>query len=109
MEMLADLLEPEVRPLEDWSAIWAASGAATLSGRADGRALDVPVSTVRLAQRVAARIAASTTRLGRTVELNGAALLGERAPLMGLTRRGDVSCGGATRLLQAQDGWIAVS
>lgn len=109
MEMLADLRDLAQDGEDDWSAIWAASGAATLSGRADGAPLDVPQSMVRLADAVTARIAAITQRLGRVVELDGPALLGERAALMDLTRRGDVSCGGATRLLRAADGWIAVS
>lgn len=37
------------------------------------------------------------------------ALLGERAALAGLQRQGDRSCGGATRLLRAGDGWLALS
>jgi hypothetical protein len=36
-------------------------------------------------------------------------LLGERAALMGLWRRGATSCGGSCRLLPAADGWLAVS
>src|SRR6478735_1769007 len=36
-------------------------------------------------------------------------LLVERAALLGLTRRGDTSCGGATRLVRAADGWLAVT
>jgi hypothetical protein len=36
-------------------------------------------------------------------------LLTERAALLGLTRRGDVSCGGSTRLLRAHDGLVAVA
>jgi hypothetical protein len=37
------------------------------------------------------------------------ALLGERAAIAGLHRAGDVSCGGAARLLAAADGWVAVN
>ncbi len=37
------------------------------------------------------------------------ALLGERAALAGLSRQGATSCGGATRLLPAADGWVAVA
>jgi hypothetical protein len=36
-------------------------------------------------------------------------LLGERAALMGLWRRGTTSCGGSCRLLQCGDGFMAVS
>jgi len=41
--------------------------------------------------------------------IDGAALLGERAAILGLTRRGRISCGGSCRLLRARDGWIAVN
>jgi hypothetical protein len=41
--------------------------------------------------------------------LPGVELLGERAALLGLSRRGEVSCGGATRLLPARDGAVALS
>src|SRR5690606_14009343 len=38
-----------------------------------------------------------------------AAVLGERAAAMGLRRAGRRSCGGATSLLEAADGWVALS
>ncbi len=41
--------------------------------------------------------------------LDALALLGERAALMGLWRRGATSCGGSCRLLRARDGFMAVS
>jgi CoA-transferase family III len=41
--------------------------------------------------------------------LDALALLGERAALMGLWRRGDVSCGGSCHLLPSSEGWVAVS
>jgi hypothetical protein len=41
--------------------------------------------------------------------LDALALLGERAALMGLWRRGDTSCGGSSRLLRGRDGFMAVS
>ena len=118
MEMLADLLDQPAGSTDraddgwaadEWSAIWAASGAAGLSGRPDGPPLDVPLAMVRVAVAAAERIAAVSSRCGRRVDLDAPALLGERAALTGLTRRGDVSCGGATQLLPAADGWIAVS
>lgn len=113
MEMLADLLDQSAESThetaDEWSAIWAASGACGLSGRPDGPPLDVPQAMVRLAVGAADRIADMTSRFGRTVDLDAPALLGERAASTGFTRHGDVSCGGATRLLPAADGWIAVS
>ncbi len=93
----------------DWSAVWAASGAASLSGRSGGRALDVPHALVELAMDAAAAIADASGELGRRVEIDGPALLGERAALMGLGRAGATSCGGATRLMPTADGWIGVS
>jgi hypothetical protein len=49
--------------------------------------------------------------LGRRFGLDGVALLGERAALMGLWRRGQTSCGGSCRLFPARSGreWLAVS
>ncbi|MCU1368244.1 MAG: hypothetical protein JWN39_3883, partial [Ilumatobacteraceae bacterium] len=91
------------------SARWAASGAAGLSGRPDGPALDVPCAVIELAEAAAATIRDVTERNGRLVALDGLALLGERAALAGLSRQGAASCGGATRLLQGVDGWLALS
>jgi hypothetical protein len=49
-------------------------------------------------------------RLGsRFPGLNALELLGERAALMGLWRRGTTSCGGSCRLMATADGWVAVS
>ncbi len=41
--------------------------------------------------------------------LDALALLGERAALMGLWRRGSTSCGGSCRLLPCGEEWLAVS
>jgi crotonobetainyl-CoA:carnitine CoA-transferase CaiB-like acyl-CoA transferase len=41
--------------------------------------------------------------------VDGAALLGERAALLGLRRRGRVSAGGSARTLPAAEGWLAVN
>jgi len=43
------------------------------------------------------------------VDLDGPALLGERAALLGLRRRGTVAPGGACRLLETADGWLAAT
>jgi CoA-transferase family III len=43
------------------------------------------------------------------VTIDGPQLLGERAALSGLSRQGDMSCGGGTHLLRAADGWLAIS
>jgi hypothetical protein len=93
----------------DWSQLWAESGAAILSGRSDGPALDVPIGLVVAAVGTADRIARASAALEHEVRLDGPALLGERAALNGFSRQGDVSCGGATRLVRTVDGWLAVS
>ena len=76
---------------------WAASGAMALTGRADGPPLVAPDGIV---DRIVG--------LGEPLGIDAVALLGERAAAAGLSRHGDVSCGGATRLLPARDGWVAV-
>ena len=77
---------------------WAASGAMALTGTAD-EPLGPPAGLV-----------AGVDELGRSFPgLDPLALLGERAALMGLWRRGTTSCGGSCRLLPARQGWLAVS
>lgn len=90
-------------------AAWARSGAMALTGRADGPALGPPAGLVPGLTAVAARLTRATGRLGRPLDLDVLALLGERAAVAGWTRHGDISCGGATRLLPARDGWLAVA
>lgn len=89
---------------------WAASGAMALTGRADGPPLAAP-------GRPAARVAAALEQVGeltcaRTgvlVPLPGVEVLGERAAIAGLARRGPISCGGAFRILHTADGRIGLS
>ncbi|HEY8155975.1 MAG TPA: CoA transferase [Myxococcota bacterium] len=87
---------------------WARSGAMALTGR--------PGEAPRLAPGPLAACArdgiAALRRLAAVplpVDLDGPALLGERAALLGLRRRGRVAPGGACRLLEAADNWIAVT
>lgn len=77
---------------------WAASGAMALTGRPDAP-LGPPAGLVD-----------GVARLARVFPgLDALALLGERAALMGLWRRGATSCGGSCHLLPAARGWLAVS
>jgi crotonobetainyl-CoA:carnitine CoA-transferase CaiB-like acyl-CoA transferase len=88
---------------------WAASGAMTLTGHADGPPLapDAPLGArLRAAEAVLALLSSC---VGRRVDVDVLALLGERAALAGLTRRGRTSVGGAARLLEAHDGWVVVN
>jgi CoA-transferase family III len=85
---------------------WAESGGMWLTGRSDGPPLGAPAGLVELMDRAAALLRERTH--GR-VDVDGLALLGERAAIEGLRRQGAESCGGGARLLPAADGWIAVS
>jgi len=80
-----------------------------LTGRADGPPLVAPESVPIGLRAVEGAIHRLSSRLGATVDLDALALLGERAALLKLTRAGDRSCGGATRLMRTAGDWIAVS
>ena len=54
-------------------------------------------------------IAALSRDLGHEVDVDPLAMFGERAAIGGLVRRGQTSCGGSTRLLAVDDGWLAVA
>jgi hypothetical protein len=88
---------------------WTRAGAASLCGRADGPPLRAPARLVPQLETVASTIAAVSGRLGRPVALDAIAVLTERASILGLGRHGATSCGGASRLVRAIDGWVAVS
>jgi hypothetical protein len=77
---------------------WAESGAMALTGLPD-QPLGPPDGLVEGIDRLARRFRG----------LDALALLGERAALMGLWRRGATSCGGSCRLLPVPDGFMAVS
>jgi len=90
------------------AAAWAASGLMELTGLADGAAQMCPVPVTACADGVLAAL----TSLAPAQALDGldaAQLLAERAAVMGLRRAGPVSPGGACRLYQAADGWIALN
>jgi hypothetical protein len=87
---------------------WAGSGAMALTG--------LPSEGPRLAPGPIASCAAGAGAAlsylagpGLLENLDGAALLGERAALSGLSRQGSVSPGESCRLLRAQDGWLALN
>ncbi|MEM9468087.1 MAG: CoA transferase [Actinomycetota bacterium] len=50
-----------------------------------------------------------TERFGARVEVDGPALLGERAAIAGFARGGSVSVGGAARFERTADGWIVLN
>lgn len=86
------------------ASTWGSSGLAYLTGLPDGPPDFSRSNVLSQAQRVAAAVG---ERLG--VAIDAAGLLAGRAALLGLTRGGRVSAGGATRLLVATDGWCAIT
>jgi hypothetical protein len=88
---------------------WAESGAMWLTGRADGPAQGCRAGVVEVLDAASQQLAEHSQRFGTEVRVDGLALLGERAAVSGLSRRGSTSCGGATRILQTADGYLALS
>lgn len=90
--------------MSDAATRWGSSGLAWLTGPPDGPPDFSRAAVLSRADRVAAALG---EQLG--VAVDAALMLGGRAGLLGLTRGGQTSAGGATRLLQARDGWCAVT
>lgn len=84
---------------------WARSGAMTLTGRPEGPPRLAPAPLAAWADREANRLRS----LAPSADVDGAALLGERAALRGLVRLGRTAPGGVCRLLRARDAWLAVN
>jgi CoA transferase family III len=83
---------------------WAGSGLAYLTGPPDGQP---DFSRARVLSEARAVTVDIARLLG--VEVDAATILAGRAALLGLTRGGRVSAGGATRLLATSDGWCAIA
>jgi CoA-transferase family III len=86
------------------SSQWGSSGLAYLTGLPDG-----PPDFSRARVLARAEQIASVVGHRADISVDPATLLTGRAALLGLTRGGSVSCGGATRLLAARDGWCAIT
>ncbi len=100
------------RPDPHPALAWAGSGSMALTGRAGGAPALAPghvVACARGAVRALAALLDDARAQRRLAGLDGGALLGERAAILGLTRRGTISAGGHCRLVRARDGWIAVN
>lgn len=69
------------------------------------------MSAVRLPAAVLARASDVARSVGSRigVDIDAEELLGGRAALLGLTDHGQISAGGATRLMAASDGWCALT
>lgn len=89
-------------------ARWEASGVLALTGFADGPPVAPTVALPDAADGALAAFAALTPG-GKLALRGGAELLGERAAVAGLVRRGRISPGGACRLLHTRDAWLAVN
>ncbi|WP_369806493.1 CoA transferase [Mycobacterium sp. E3198] len=83
---------------------WGSSGLAHLTGLPDG-----PPDFSRAHVLARAEEVAVAVRRRAGIPVGPAVLLAGRAGLLGLTRRGRASAGGASRLLPAADGWCAVT
>jgi hypothetical protein len=87
---------------------WARSGSMALTGPAEGppRVAPGPLATCARAALDALRLLAGERW---SSNIDGPALLGERAAIFGLTRQGTMSPGRSCRLLRTVDRWIAVN
>ena len=88
---------------------WARSGAMALTGEAAGPPALAPGPLALAARGAGLALAALAPGSESLARLDGPALLGERAALAGLGRRGQVAPGGHCRLLPARDGWLALN
>ena len=88
---------------------WASSGMLWLTGKPGAPPLWPRAGLFEGLDRHRHRLVRAATSVGRSADLDVGRLLTGRAALMGLTRRGRLSAGGACRLLPAADGWVAVS
>jgi hypothetical protein len=89
---------------------WAASGGMALTGFAGGVPSFSPAGMFGRLTRVLDEVAEATARTGTAVRADAGELIAGRAGFTGVTRQGQVSAGGATRLLRcAGGGWCAVA
>ena len=102
-------LNPKLDPTLDAAREWARSGAMALTGSADGPPRLAPGPLALAARGAALALATRAPGSRALAELDGPALLGERAALLGLGRQGSVAPGGGCRLLATQDGWLALN
>ena len=110
-ELLADLGCDTVtrESVGDHPALsWAASGLMDVTGAASGPGLMCPIPVASAADGACCALAALAPP-GSIGRLRGAVLLGQRARLMRLRRAGPISPGGASHLLRARDGWVAIT
>lgn len=90
---------------------WAHSGALWLTGDSDDKPVlpTAPVASFADVAAAAVDSLVADTPASRPFPLDGARLLGERAALAGLGRRGRIAAGGTCRLVRCRDGWVGVN
>lgn len=93
--------------IDGFAARWEASGLAALTGHPDEAVLPARDLLARL-DELLWRVEDTAACFGVDLALDHSVFTG-RAALMGLSRRGQVSCNGTCRLIEAEDGWIAVN
>jgi hypothetical protein len=114
IQSLGRRAESRTGPLDCSSAdAWARSGAMDLTGEKHGPALAAPAPIATCADgagRALVALAREATGTAPT-DLDGAALLGERAALAEppLERAGRTSPGGSAQILSCADGWLALN
>lgn len=101
---LAGHAQPVTDSCPDPREDWAGSGGMHLTGRSDGPPLMATGPAVSMRGALLA-----LARLAPDAELPGLEVLGERAAISGLSRRGSTSCGGSAKLLPARDGTVALT
>ena len=103
----AEVPESEPRTI---ASDWADSGAMSLTGRAEGPPCLVHGAPATTTQGALLALAALARTAGLdSAQLPDARVLSERAAYMRLGRRGRTSPGGATKLLDASDGQVAIT
>ena len=90
-------------------ARWVAAGLDQLTGPADGPGLGPPAGFIARLDALTTRLRHSSRLLGADVCVDGLSELAVRAGSSGHRRRGQISCGGSCHLVEAADGWFAVS
>jgi hypothetical protein len=71
--------------------------------------LGIPDAVLARARRAARDVVSAAAELGGAVNVDADVLLTGRAGLLGLTPAGQISAGGATRLLATRSGWCALT
>ena len=101
-------LEPAYRDDRSPAELWRRSGAMYLSGHSDGLPRATPAPLASCMQGAWLALSALAPR-ALAPDFSAYQLLGERAAIAGLGRRGRVSPGGACTLLATADGMLALN